>query len=212
MMLSTASLRRLSDRIGPQLLRNCASAPDSVDLPYYMTTAADPINHTKKYLGRMYKLPKELLERFPEPTGGWSDKFLPRDFMRHGDLFGEHCLLIRRPALEVTHYLRQLDAKAEEGQGQADPVRFVLHGKYGNGKTTSLIHIHHYLINNPKVIVLNFGDFGLWSKRYRQVCTVLKVFRKKEQKQNHFYFVIYRWQSRCTKQAGTTTSSTLSSC
>jgi len=163
------SLRRLSDRIGPQLLRNCASAPDSVDLPYYMTTAADPINHTKKYLGRMYKLPKELLERFPEPTGGWSDKFLPRDFMRHGDLFGEHCLLIRRPALEVTHYLRQLDAKAEEGQGQADPVRFVLHGKYGNGKTTSLIHIHHYLINNPKVIVLNFGDFGLWSKRYRQM-------------------------------------------
>ena len=176
MMLSSASVLRLANRIGPQLLRNCASsgsAPDSVDLPYYMTTEADPINHTKKHLGRMYRLPKELLDRFPEPTGGWSDKFLPRDFMRHGDLFGEHSVLIRRPALEVIHYLRQLDAKADEGQGPADPVRFVLHGKYGNGKTTSLIHIHHYLLNNPKVIVLNFGDFGLWSKRYRQVCTVM---------------------------------------
>lgn len=172
-MLSTASLLRLANRIGPQLLRNCASsdsAPDPVDLPYYMTSEADPINHTKKYLGRMYKLPKELLDRFPEPSSGSSEKFLPRDFMRHGNLFGEHCVLIRRPALEVIHYLRQLDAKAEEDQGQAaDPVRFVLHGKYGHGKTTTLLHIHHYLLNNPKVIVLNFGDFGLWTKRYRQV-------------------------------------------
>ena len=82
-MSATANLPKLATRLGLHSIRLCATTvPDSGDVPYYLTTESNPANHTKKHLGRMYRLPKELIDRFPEPTGGWSDRFLPPDFMR----------------------------------------------------------------------------------------------------------------------------------
>ncbi|XP_029436217.1 28S ribosomal protein S29, mitochondrial isoform X2 [Rhinatrema bivittatum] len=51
--------------------------------------------------------------------------------------FNETCLMVRRPALEVIHYLRNTNFSHPA-------VRYVIYGRKGTGKSLTLCHVIHY--------------------------------------------------------------------
>jgi hypothetical protein len=133
-MLSSAILLALSRRLAPVVsggIRSCSTSSSSAPLspsssePYYFTREDDPRKQEKKHMGRLYRLPDELLSRTPPEL----DPLLPPAFSRPGRLFGEQRFLIRRPAIEMFHYLRQLEERQEQ-----TTAKFVLHGKKGEGE------------------------------------------------------------------------------
>ena len=89
------------------------------------------------------------------------------DFFERNNVLQEQTLMVRRPALEIFQYLRQIDWANQNN------VRFVVWGKDGCGKTVTLGHVAHFgLMSN--FIVLNFHKFRLWFTHYREVVIEMK--------------------------------------
>ncbi|XP_044800205.2 28S ribosomal protein S29, mitochondrial isoform X2 [Bubalus bubalis] len=75
--------------------------------------------------------------------------------------FNEACLMVRKPALELLHYLKNTDF--------AHPaVRYILYGEKGTGKTLSLCHIIHFCAKQDWLI-LHIPDAHLWVKNCRDL-------------------------------------------
>ncbi|EPQ08589.1 28S ribosomal protein S29, mitochondrial [Myotis brandtii] len=75
--------------------------------------------------------------------------------------FNEACLMVRKPALELLHYLKNTNF--------AHPaVRYVLYGEKGTGKTLSLCHIIHFCAKQDWLI-LHIPDAHLWVKDCRDL-------------------------------------------
>uniref|UniRef100_A0A8C9K4M0 Small ribosomal subunit protein mS29 n=1 Tax=Panthera tigris altaica TaxID=74533 RepID=A0A8C9K4M0_PANTA len=73
--------------------------------------------------------------------------------------FSEACLMVRKPALELLHYLKNTNF--------AHPaVRYVLYGEKGTGKTLSLCHVIHFCAKQDWLI-LHVPDAHLWVKSCR---------------------------------------------
>ncbi|XP_048670689.1 28S ribosomal protein S29, mitochondrial isoform X2 [Marmota marmota marmota] len=75
--------------------------------------------------------------------------------------FGEACLMIRKPALELLHYLKNTNF--------AHPaVRYLFYGEKGTGKTLSLCHVIHFCAKHDWLI-LHIPDAHLWVKNCRDL-------------------------------------------
>ncbi|KAM5161870.1 small ribosomal subunit protein mS29 isoform 3-T4 [Callospermophilus lateralis] len=82
--------------------------------------------------------------------------------------FGEACLMIRKPALELLHYLKNTNF--------AHPaVRYLFYGEKGTGKTLSLCHVIHFcakhdwlILHIPDVCFVHFLAH-LWVKNCRDL-------------------------------------------
>uniref|UniRef100_A0A8C0CEL3 Small ribosomal subunit protein mS29 n=1 Tax=Balaenoptera musculus TaxID=9771 RepID=A0A8C0CEL3_BALMU len=75
--------------------------------------------------------------------------------------FNEACLMVRRPALELLHYLKNTNF--------AHPaVRYVFYGEKGTGKTLSLCHVIHFCAKQDWLI-LHIPDAHLWVKNCRDL-------------------------------------------
>ncbi|CAB4061602.1 DAP3 [Lepeophtheirus salmonis] len=107
---------------------------------YSQSPESNPTNHVSSHKGKLYKIPQEVVSGV-NPTSELKD---------YNKTFGETHLLIRSPALEVFHYLRA-DIPKKLG--------IVLYGPRGSGKSSTLSHVGHYSIADPKLISLNFGSF-----------------------------------------------------
>ena len=59
---------------------------------------------------------------------------VPIKLLELHQLFGEHFLLVRQPALEVISYLNQV--KENEKSHSVNNIRFILWGENGNGKSS----------------------------------------------------------------------------
>ena len=68
---------------------------------------------------------------------------------------------IRSPALEVIDTIRSVDLSR-----LSRPLKFVLWGALGTGKTMALAHVRHFLRESPDVIVANFGCARLWLHKH----------------------------------------------
>uniref|UniRef100_A0A2K5K493 Small ribosomal subunit protein mS29 n=1 Tax=Colobus angolensis palliatus TaxID=336983 RepID=A0A2K5K493_COLAP len=70
--------------------------------------------------------------------------------------FSEACLMVRKPALELLHYLKNTNFAYPA-------VRYLLYGEKGTGKTLSLCHVIHFCAKQDWLI-LHIPDAHLWVK------------------------------------------------
>ncbi|XP_005411672.1 PREDICTED: 28S ribosomal protein S29, mitochondrial [Chinchilla lanigera] len=145
--------------VGSQGPQSIAAHPDNqvqVERPRTIsrTSESDPAQHGEQHEGRHYSIPfQELKTVFPHG--------LPPRFVMQVKTFGEACLMVRKPALELLHYLKNTNF--------AHPaVRYVLYGERGTGKTLSLCHVIHFCAKHGWLI-LHIPDAHLWVKNCREL-------------------------------------------
>lgn len=113
------------------------------------TNESDPAKHGEQHEGQHYRVPlQDVKTVFPHG--------LPPRFVKQVKTFGEACLMVRKPALELLHYLKNTNF--------AHPaVRYLLYGEKGTGKTLSLCHVIHFCAKQDWLIV-HIPDAHLWVK------------------------------------------------
>ncbi|XP_071965738.1 small ribosomal subunit protein mS29-like [Antedon mediterranea] len=105
----------------------------------FQSSENDPAKQGLQHQSQLYHIPQEDISKIFHV--GYSNKWFSLS-----EVLGEGKIMIRRPALEVIDYLKKSD------YNQA-PVRYVLYGSRGSGKTLSLMHIMHYCLNQGWLIV-----------------------------------------------------------
>nr|XP_033321577.1 28S ribosomal protein S29, mitochondrial [Megalopta genalis] len=114
----------------------------------FRTFESDPQNHIETHLGRVYTIPKDIEKFFQNG--------MPNEWKQQIKVFGEFGILVRRPATEIISYLEQTD--------YSKPInKYVLYGKEGVGKTSTILHLIHYGLAK-KFIVLNVPSVNNWFK------------------------------------------------
>uniref|UniRef100_A0A8C0CDH2 Small ribosomal subunit protein mS29 n=1 Tax=Balaenoptera musculus TaxID=9771 RepID=A0A8C0CDH2_BALMU len=110
--------------------------------------------HGEQHEGQHYNISfQDLKTVFPHG--------LPPRFVMQVKTFNEACLMVRRPALELLHYLKNTNF--------AHPaVRYVFYGEKGTGKTLSLCHVIHFCAKQDWLI-LHIPDAHLWVKNCRDL-------------------------------------------
>uniref|UniRef100_G1P5Q1 Small ribosomal subunit protein mS29 n=2 Tax=Myotis lucifugus TaxID=59463 RepID=G1P5Q1_MYOLU len=146
-------------RLGTQASQSLAAHLDnqvSFESPRAIscTSENDPAKHEEKHEGQHYNLPlQDMKTIFPHG--------LPPRYAMQMKTFNEACLMVRKPALELLHYLKNTNF--------AHPaVRYVLYGEKGTGKTLSLCHIIHFCAKQDWLI-LHIPDAHLWVKDCRDL-------------------------------------------
>jgi len=116
--------------------------PSRPALPAPTTAVADPREHTSEQLSLWYTIPDEDLKKYF--TGHY---LLPHQYHDLLPVF-EHGapIMIRKPALSVIKYLKQIDVTA------VTAPKFILYGRDGTGKTMSLHHVAHALAKEGFVL------------------------------------------------------------
>ncbi|XP_019286833.2 28S ribosomal protein S29, mitochondrial isoform X4 [Panthera pardus] len=127
-------------------------APDDSPRAVSRTSEKDPARHGEQHEGLHYNIPlQDMRTLFPHS--------LPPRFSMQVKTFSEACLMVRKPALELLHYLKNTNF--------AHPaVRYVLYGEKGTGKTLSLCHVIHFCAKQDWLI-LHVPDAHLWVKSCR---------------------------------------------
>uniref|UniRef100_A0A671PS20 Small ribosomal subunit protein mS29 n=1 Tax=Sinocyclocheilus anshuiensis TaxID=1608454 RepID=A0A671PS20_9TELE len=113
-----------------------------------------PTYHSEGHTGQYYMLPPAHIQKL-FPYG------LPPRFQLQIKTFNEGCVMVRPPALELISYLKRADYSKP-------PLRYVLHGDIGTGKTMSLCHVLHYCYTQGWLIV-HIPDAHLWIKNCKEL-------------------------------------------
>ncbi|XP_053559160.1 28S ribosomal protein S29, mitochondrial [Bombina bombina] len=110
-----------------------SAVPSSEESPtrdVFRTSENNPENHTDQHEGQHYTISApEVKTIFPQG--------LPRRFQMQSKTFNETSLMIRKPGLELIGYLKNTNFSLP-------PVRYVLYGRKGTGKSITLCHVLHY--------------------------------------------------------------------
>ncbi|XP_021786435.1 28S ribosomal protein S29, mitochondrial isoform X6 [Papio anubis] len=113
------------------------------------TIENDPAKHGDQHEGQHYNIsPQDLKTVFPHG--------LPPRFAMQVKTLSEACLMVRKPALELLHYLKNTNFAYPA-------VRYLLYGEKGTGKTLSLCHVIHFCAKQDWLI-LHIPDAHLWVK------------------------------------------------
>ncbi|XP_026312849.1 28S ribosomal protein S29, mitochondrial isoform X2 [Piliocolobus tephrosceles] len=140
--------------MGTQASQSIAAHLDNqipVDSPRAIsrTIENDPAKHGDQHEGQHYNIsPQDLKTVFPHG--------LPPRFAMQVKTFSEACLMVRKPALELLHYLKNTNFAYPA-------VRYLLYGEKGTGKTLSLCHVIHFCAKQDWLI-LHIPDAHLWVK------------------------------------------------
>ncbi|EAW53046.1 death associated protein 3, isoform CRA_c [Homo sapiens] len=110
--------------------------------------------HGDQHEGQHYNIsPQDLETVFPHG--------LPPRFVMQVKTFSEACLMVRKPALELLHYLKNTSFAYPA-------IRYLLYGEKGTGKTLSLCHVIHFCAKQDWLI-LHIPDAHLWVKNCRDL-------------------------------------------
>ncbi|KAK2575396.1 hypothetical protein KPH14_008312 [Odynerus spinipes] len=109
-------------------------------LQHFRTGESNPVNHNEQHLHRFYTIPSDITKILFQTSG------MPKSFYNQINTFNECSILIRNPATEIISYLEQTDYSRPMN-------KYVLHGKYGTGKTITLMHILHYAFTKEMITV-----------------------------------------------------------
>lgn len=124
-----------------KLLRSTQRCFSTVTSPaIFRSSELSPTNHSPNNIAQFYEISTETKKHLFQYGG------LPKTFETQIKTFGECCIMIRPPALDIINNLKQLNY-------QKPAVRFVLYGKKGAGKSVTLAHVLHYASENNFLIV-----------------------------------------------------------
>jgi len=98
--------------------------------PVIRTLESDPAMHTSRHIGLFYTVP-------PEDAARWISRGLSKRAYRSHQAFNETCLMVRAPGIELTSCLRAADYSVPN-------VRYIIYGRPGCGKSTTLAYVMHY--------------------------------------------------------------------
>lgn len=116
------------------------AAEPKLKLEEFRTTENDPTNHDSQHIGKFYRISDETKGKVFKHGG------LPQFFEKQVKTFGETCLMIRKPAVDIINYIRNTDF--------TKPVnRYVLYGTLGTGKSSTIAHLLHYAYASKFLIV-----------------------------------------------------------
>lgn len=142
-------------KVSPLRLTSSAATLTEERLQSFRSLESDPTKHTINHLGQLYTIPlKEKSILFQH--GG-----LPKTYETTTKTFSETCIMVREPALDIINCLNHIDYSKP-------PVRFVLFGKKGTGKSLTLAHILHYAHKN-KFLIVHLPWLGNWMRRPKDV-------------------------------------------
>ncbi|XP_051901638.1 28S ribosomal protein S29, mitochondrial isoform X2 [Pristis pectinata] len=136
----------------------CAAPQTEADTrrppPVFRTSQTDPGLHTEQHVGLHYTLsPGDLRTTFPH---GFT-----RRFQQQIKTFGEACIMVRRPGLELVGYLKAAN--------YSHPViRYVIYGEKGCGKTLTLCNAVQYCAKQ-NWLILYVPDAYLWVKHCKEL-------------------------------------------
>ncbi|KAL3117161.1 hypothetical protein niasHT_007564 [Heterodera trifolii] len=124
----------------------------------YMTTSSnDPSEFTADDVGKLYKVPSNLLNVLNVR------RKMPEFFVRQLDTLRECVWLYRQQTQEAFHCLHEVDL------AHRPALRLVLWGHFGTGKTITLSQLNHLAINKG-YIIFGVKDALRWSRdNYRPV-------------------------------------------
>uniref|UniRef100_A0A672KJ85 Small ribosomal subunit protein mS29 n=1 Tax=Sinocyclocheilus grahami TaxID=75366 RepID=A0A672KJ85_SINGR len=110
--------------------------------------------HSERHTGQYYTLPPAHIQKlFPQG--------LPPRFQLQIKTFNEGCVMVRPPVLELISYLKKADYSKP-------PLRYILYGDIGTGKSMSLSHALHYCYTQGWLIV-HIPDAHLWVKNCKEL-------------------------------------------
>ncbi|XP_072138527.1 small ribosomal subunit protein mS29 isoform X1 [Mobula birostris] len=122
--------------------------------PVFRTSQTDPGLHAEQHLGLHYTLsPGDLKTTFPHG--------FPLRFQKQIRTFGEACIMVRRPGLELVGYLKAAN--------YSHPVvRYVIYSEKGCGKTLTLCNAVQYCAKRDWLI-LHIPNAYLWVKHCKEL-------------------------------------------
>ncbi|KAL3866571.1 hypothetical protein ACJMK2_043859 [Sinanodonta woodiana] len=120
----------------------------------FRTDESDPTKHTMVHEGLFYRVPDNVFNLF-HAAG------LRKDFQKMLKAFQEVCIMIRKPALEVFDILENVNYNHP-------PVKIILYGKDGCGKSITLAHVVHYCYQKNWMIV-DIPWTGYWLNRQAEI-------------------------------------------
>lgn len=116
------------------------AAEPKLKLEEFRTSENNPTNHNSDHIGKYYSLDAETQKSLFRYGG------LTKTFEKQTKTFGESCIMVRSPAVEIISHIKNTDF--------SKPVnRFVLYGDEGTGKSLSMAHLLHYGYNNDFLLV-----------------------------------------------------------
>ncbi|XP_069796674.1 small ribosomal subunit protein mS29 [Narcine bancroftii] len=144
--------------LSPGVQEACTAAQTEAEtrrpLPVFRTNQTEPGLHTEQHLGLHYSLsPEDLKTTFPQ---GFT-----RRYQQQVKTFGEACLMVRRPGLELVSYLKAANYSHP-------PVRYVIYGQKGCGKTLTLCHTVQYCAKRNWLVV-HLVDAYQWVKHCKEL-------------------------------------------
>lgn len=136
----TKSSRCFSAAAAAALPPSAIPAADDLSAEPFRTNENSPSKQSLQQTAKFYRQSPEVKKQLFTHGG------IPKTYDRQLKTFGESCLMVRQPAIELIHYIRTADLSKPAN-------RYVLYGKDGVGKSLTLNHVLHYGHENDFVIV-----------------------------------------------------------
>lgn len=148
-------LRRLPVAIRNVLPFSTAVAEQKIQLDEFRTLENDPRKQTVENSSKFYQMQPQIKKQLFSYGG------FPKSFEKQIKTFGETCIMVRDPALEIISYINNTDFSKPA-------VRYVLFGENGVGKTLTLAHLLHYGYEKGFVLV-HVPYVPYWFKHPKEV-------------------------------------------
>lgn len=115
----------------------------------FRTPETNPLKHDIHHEGLYYTVPQKMYDTYIQPGAHVG-------YQRLMKTFGENSIMVRQPALEIFDIIDNLNL-------DHPPLRILLYGKFGCGKSMTMGHVMHRCAEQDWVIV-NVPWVGMWLK------------------------------------------------
>ncbi|GAB0099363.1 mitochondrial ribosomal protein S29 [Sergentomyia squamirostris] len=139
--------------------RSLSSLPEqNTPLEEFRTNETSPSQHSLIHEGKFYQINPQIKKQLFTHGG------FPKSYEKQMKTFAETTLMVRKPALEVMDYIKQINFNKPV-------IRYVLYGTNGVGKSLTLTHLLHYGSENDFVLV-HVPWVANWLKRPKELVTL----------------------------------------